>query len=246
MIVPIYVGFDPREAVAYHTFCQSVISRSSVPVSFIPLHAPLLNNFDGQRDGTNAFIYSRFLVPYLCGYRGWAIFVDGDMVVTDDISKLWGMRNDHIFDKALCVVKHDYKTRHRRKYIGSPIENDNADYPKKNQSSVILWNCGHYGNRILTPEFVREAPGSLLHRFEWLRDEQIGELPIEWNSLEGESSCSDDPKLIHHTLGIPGFKHYAASKYSREWNSNLIDALNLSGENPADMVKRAKEHEEWR
>src|SRR5688572_30347830 len=109
--IPLYVGYDPREAATYHTFCQSVLERSSVPVAFIPLHAPMLGNFDGQRDGTNAFIYSRFLIPYLQNYRGWALFADGDMACIDDIAKLWALRSEHLFNKALCVVKHDYKTR---------------------------------------------------------------------------------------------------------------------------------------
>ena len=88
--IPIFCGFDPREAAGYHVFAQSVIERASVPVSFIPLHKPLIEDFDGQKDGTNAFIYSRFLVPHIMGYRGWAIFADAcDMVCVDDIEKLW-------------------------------------------------------------------------------------------------------------------------------------------------------------
>jgi lipopolysaccharide biosynthesis glycosyltransferase len=227
--VPIFCGFDPREAAGFHTFCQSVIERSSVPVSFIPLHGPLLN-FDGQRDGTNAFIYSRFLVPYLQHFNGWAIFLDAsDMVCVDDIVKLWNLREQYQFNKAVAVVKHDYKTKHERKYIGTPMEADNLDYPGKNRSSLILWNCSHYANRRLTPELVTESPGSFLHRFQWLGDDQIGELPPEWNCLSGEQDTAG-ASLLHFTLGSPGFKHYANSDGSLHWHRARKNALNMIGE----------------
>jgi lipopolysaccharide biosynthesis glycosyltransferase len=215
--IPLFVGFDPREAACYHTFCQSVLERASVPVSFIPLHAPLIGGFDGQRDGTNAFIYSRFLVPFIQNYRGWAIFADGDMVCLDDIAKLWALREENCFNKALCVVKHDYKTKFPRKYIGTPMESENLDYPGKNRSSVILWNCEHYANRRLTPELVSESPGSFLHRFQWLNDEQIGSLPNEWNALAGEQDIAA-ASLVHFTLGAPGFTHYKYCDGADHWH----------------------------
>lgn len=214
--IPIYVGFDPREAAAYHTFCQSVIEHASVPVEFHPLHSGLLNGFNGQRDGTNAFIYSRFLVPYLQDWQGWAIFADGDMVCTEDIANLWALKRD-VFNTAAYVVKHDYKTKHPRKYIGTYLESDNSDYPRKNWSSVILWNCNHYSNRILTPDFVAQSPGSLLHRFGWLQDEQVRELPPRWNVLSGEQPV-DNAALIHYTLGVPAFDHYEKCDGAEHWH----------------------------
>lgn len=227
--IPLYVGFDQREAACYATFCQSVIERASVPVAFIPLHSPMIGKFDGQRDGSNAFIYSRFLVPFLQNYRGWAIFADGDMVALDDIAKLWALREENSFNKALCVVKHDYKTKHARKYIGTPMESGNADYPCKNRSSLILWNCEHYANRSLTPEVVAESPGGFLHRFQWLNEEQIGELPQEWNALAGEQDISA-ASLIHYTIGAPGFSHYANCDGARHWHRARKNAMNMEGE----------------
>jgi hypothetical protein len=225
--IPLYVGFDQREAAGYHTFCQSVLERSSVPVSFIPLHGPCLQNFDGQKDGTNRFIYSRFLVPYLQNCRGWAIFCDGsDMVCLDDIARLWEMKEQFIFNKALAVVKHDYKTKHPRKYIGTPMEADNLDYPGKNRSSVILWNCEHYANRCLTPDFVSQSPGSFLHRFQWVNEECIGELPPEWNALAMEQDISA-ASLVHFTLGPPGFKHYQHCDGARHWHEAHKRAMHM-------------------
>lgn len=228
--IPLYAGFDQREAGGYAAFCQSVIERASAPVAFIPLHGPMLKGFDGQKDGTNAFIYSRFLVPYLQNYNGWAIFVDGsDMVLADDIAKLWALREENVFDKAVVVVKHDYKTKHARKYIGTPIEADNLDYPGKNRSSVILWNCGHYANRRLTPELIAESPGSFLHRFQWLRDDQIGTLPTEWNVLVGEQDTAG-ASLLHYTLGIPGFAHYARCDAAEHWRRAFKNATHIISE----------------
>lgn len=210
-MLPIFVGFDQREAVAYHSFCQSVIERASVPVQFIPLAKNLLNGFDGQRDGSNAFIYSRFLVPNLMGYKGWAIFADGDMVCKADIAELWALRDSW---KAVMVVKHDYKTKHPVKYLGSR----NEDYPRKNWSSLILWNCEHFQNRQLTPEVVHQASGADLHRFTWLPDEKIGELPKEWNWLAMEYPENPDAKLLHYTIGTPCFPDYSRCPGARDWH----------------------------
>lgn len=212
--IPLHVGFDPREAATYHVFAQSVIERASVPVSFHPLHKPMLAGFDGQRDGSNAFVYSRFLVPSLQGFQGWAIFADGDMVCLDDIALLWQERDE---SKAVMVVKHDYRTKHFRKYVGTDMETDNKDYPRKNWSSLVLWNCGHPANRILTPEFVSQSPGSLLHRFQWLQDDLIGDIPRQWNALavEEDISCAS---VVHYTLGIPGVPHYAHCDGADHWH----------------------------
>ena len=145
----VFVGFDQREAIAYHTFAQSLIQNSSVPVSLIPMSLKVLQSVynETHTDASNEFIYSRFLVPFLCGFDGPAVFVDGDMVIETDIKDLF-----NLFDssKAIQVVQHDYKTKANLKYFG----NKNEDYPRKNWSSMILWNCSHAAHRILTPEFV--------------------------------------------------------------------------------------------
>lgn len=218
--IPVCIGYDVRESIAYHVLEQSIINRSSVPVAIIPLASRMLRNFDGQRDGTNAFIYSRFLVPEMMDYQGWAIFMDADMMLRADLAELWSMRDE---SKAVMVVKHDYHTHHRRKLIGTPMECDNADYPRKNWSSMVLWNCGHPMNRILNREFIAESPGSVLHRFQWLPDDLIGDLPKEWNWLVGEYGLSPDAKLVHYTYGAPCFRHYSRSDYASEWHGTKDD-----------------------
>lgn len=240
-MIKLYVGYDPREAVVYHTFCQSVIEHASGPVQFIPLYGPMLDNFDGQRNGTNGFIFSRYLVPSLEDYEGWAIFADGDMHLNADIYELYGLRDE---TKAVQVVKHDYKTKSKRKYIGSPIENDNVDYPRKNWSSVMMFNCSHPSNQLLTRDYVAEASPADIHRFGWLNDDEIGGLPFEWNHLCGEYPWNPDAKLVHQTLGTPAFEHYKDCDSAKQWNQYLLNAMNCEGERQYEIVRRAHWHHE--
>ena len=198
----VFIGYDPREAVAYHVCQQSIIDTTQHPVEFHPVRGE-------RRDGSNDFIYARFLVPYLCGFHGTAIFLDGDMIVRQDIAELAQMQR---LDVGVQCVQHDYQTKYPTKYLGYP----NEDYPRKNWSSVMLWNCGYFPNKILTPEYVRASSGSHLHRFEWLKDSQIGALPAEWNRLALEEDLTPDDKLRHYTIGTPCFAEYADT--DPEWH----------------------------
>jgi lipopolysaccharide biosynthesis glycosyltransferase len=214
--IPVFIGYDPREAIAYHVCANSIIRHASQPVAIIPIALNLFQDYqETHQDGSNHFIYTRFLVPYLMRWTGWAIFIDGDMVLRDDIVKLWELQQ---VDKDVMVVKHDYKTRRKEKYLGSK----NEDYPRKNWSSVILWNCNSHPNRRLTPEFVQGATGAELHRFSWLRDERIGELPVEWNWLPDEYGANDNAKLLHYTLGTPCFHEFADTPQGAEWHRERI------------------------
>lgn len=215
--IRLFAGFDEREEVGYHAFCSSVIQHATVPVSITPLSLQTVQSIygAGHRDGTNGFIYLRFLVPYLCGFQGWAVFMDGaDMVLNADIGEMAKLFNPF---KAVQVVKHDYKTKHPRKYVGTGMESANADYPKKNQSSVMLINCGHYAWRNITPETVAQMPGSYLHRFEFMDERYVGELPKEWNHLVGENEPNPDAKVCHFTLGVPAFPHYRNCEHADKW-----------------------------
>lgn len=213
-MIRIVIGFDQRESVAFHAFTQSIIEKASQPVSLIPLALNALKGYtERHTDGSNSFIYSRFLTSFLCDYQGWAIFADGDMICRADIAELWALRDD---TKAVMCVKHDYQTKASDKYLG----NKNQNYPRKNWSSVVLWNCGHSDNRILTPEFVQQQTGAFLHRFTWLRDEKIGEIPREWNWLTTEYPDNYEAKLLHYTLGTPCFKDYWSADMADEWHAH--------------------------
>lgn len=216
-MIPVFIGYDPREAIAYHVCYNSIIRHTSTPVSTTALALNTIKDYqETHTDGSNQFIYSRFLVPHLMNYQGWAIFIDGDMILRDDITKLWELRDD---TKAVMVVKHDYKTKMSEKYLGA--KNDN--YPRKNWSSVILWNCGHPANAAVTLGFVQSATGAQVHRFTWLTDDLIGELPNEWNWLDVEYEWNPDAKLVHYTLGTPCFHEFAdQGNFADEWHRERI------------------------
>ena len=214
--IPVFVGYDPREAIAYHTCVNSIIRHASQPVAIIPIALNLFQDYkETHTDGSNHFIYTRFLVPHLMGFKGWAIFIDGDMIIRGDIVELWNLRE---VDKDVMVVKHDYQTCMPVKYLGAKNEN----YPRKNWSSVILWNCNSFPNRQLTPEFVQTSSGSFLHRFSWLDDDRIGDLPPEWNWLPDEYGPNAQAKLLHYTLGTPCFQEFADTPQGNEWHRERI------------------------
>ena len=211
--IPVFVGYDPREAIAYHTCVNSIIRNSSRPVAIVPVALNLFRDYsETHTDGSNHFIYTRFLVPYLMEYQGWAIFIDGDMIVRGDIAELWDLKQ---YTKDAMVVKHDYKTRMKEKYLGSP----NEDYPRKNWSSVILWNCNAIRNRQLDPEFVQKSTGAFLHRFSWIDDSRLGELSPEWNWLPDEYGANPNAKLLHYTLGTPCFDEFKHTPMNEHWHA---------------------------
>jgi hypothetical protein len=206
--IRIFLGYDKREAVGFHVCVQSILEHASVPVSITPVSGD-------RRDGTNDFVYSRFLVPYLCNFQGHAIFADGsDMLFRKDIAYLWAHRPMY---SAVSVVQQTYSTRHTRKYVGTPLEADNEDYPRKNWSSLMLFNCAHFRNRVLDPEYVAAKSGSHLHRLEWLPDEFVTSVSREWNVLIGEENESLECAVAHFTLGIPSMPAYKDSRYADEW-----------------------------
>jgi hypothetical protein len=215
-MIKVFIGYDPREAIAYHVCSNSLIRHSSQPLAISPLALKNLSGYtETHTDGSNQFIYSRFLLPHLMNYSGWAIFMDGDMLVRSDIAELWALRDE---SKAVMCVHHDYKTKTRDKYLGTK----NTDYPRKNWSSVVLWNCGHPANRTVTRDYVMQSTGAQLHRFTWLDDSLIGEIPKVWNWLPDEFGANPDAKLLHWTLGTPCFHDYSTVPMASEWHREAL------------------------
>ena len=213
--VRIYTGFDQREAVGWHVCLQSIIERTESQVEIIPLTERLGKKLGAGTDGTNAFTKLRFLIPYLCGYRGWALFIDcADMLLMADVAELWALKESQ-YD--VMVVKHEYSTKHPVKYLGQP----NLDYPAKNWSSVMLMNCGNFPWRKITPEYVGKSTGQHLHRFEFLKPDRIGDLPIEWNHLVSEYEPNAEAKLAHWTVGIPAWSQYKDTEHAQSWRQTL-------------------------
>ncbi len=215
-VLKVFIGYDPVESVAWHTMVHSILTRSSIPLAIIPVNLDNLRGiYTRERNPkqSNAFSFTRFLVPHLSGYQGHALFFDCDMMLRTDIADvLEVLERDP--GKAVYVVKHDYQPRDDIKYLNTV----QYSYPRKNWSSVVLWDCGHPANRAVTVDLVNTASPMELHRFQWLQDEQIGELDVRWNWLVGEyDEPPSDVKNAHWTVGGPYFKEYRNADFAAEW-----------------------------
>lgn len=227
----IWIGFDMREAAAFAVAAHSARRKTFAPIPVTGLvlsqlqlaglyKRPTLRRgaqlFDviSEAPMSTEFAISRFLVPHLAGGSGWALFMDSDVLIRSDLSRLFGAADSR---KAVMCVKH----RH------APVETVKMDgqaqlsYPRKNWSSVMLFNLDHPANRRLTPELVNSVPGRDLHAFCWLGDEEIGELPPEWNYLVGHTTGVIDPAIVHFTDGFPMMAGYEDQPYADEWRREL-------------------------
>lgn len=218
----ICIGYDPAETVAYHVLCHSILSRASMPVSFTPINKANIPEFiRGIEDGSTEFSFSRFLTPYLSGYTGQSIFMDCDMIVRCDIAEILEGCD---LAKDVYVVKHNYIPKEEKKFL----DNVQYKYPRKNWSSVMVFNNYTSPCRSLTPEIVNSSSGSYLHQFRWTKDERIGVLSREWNHLVGEYYPNPSAKIVHFTLGTPCFKGYEDQEYADEWfleRENMLRSL---------------------
>jgi hypothetical protein len=220
-VITVCIGFDPAETVAYHVLCHSIMRHSSVPVRFIPINKRNIPEFQrGKEDGSTEFSFSRFLTPYLCGYQGQAIFMDCDMLVRSDISEILNCCD---FQHDVFVVKHDYIPKEGKKFLG----NTQHVYPKKNWSSVMVFNCFMPACKRLTPDVVSNESGKYLHQFEWSEESRVGSIPKEWNHLVGEYDPSDSAKIAHFTLGTPCFIGYEDQEFADEWQKEK-DMMNYA------------------
>jgi lipopolysaccharide biosynthesis glycosyltransferase len=222
-MIQVFIGYDTREAVAFSVLAHSIHAHASMPVSIAPLMLSqlrhILTRARDPRQSTD-FAFSRFLTPYLSAYSGWSIFMDCDMLMLDDIAKLWRLRDDRY---AVMVVKHDHQPRESVKFLGQ----QQIPYPKKNWSSVMLFNNARC--RALTPGYVNTAGGLELHQFKWLAEESlIGELPRRWNYLVGYDEYGDDNALIHYTLGGPYFAEYRHCDYADMWRRHYERMISVS------------------
>ncbi len=210
-MIPIFIGYDSKVKIAYHVLAESILKNSSTPVTISPINLSNLKNIYTRKQdplASTEFSFSRFLVPHLMNYNGWAIFMDSDMVMLSDITELWNLRNEKY---AVQVCKHDYTPSSKNKFLG----NNQTIYAKKNWSSLMLMNTSKC--KTLTPEYVNTRSGLELHQFKWLDENLIGNIPLEWNWLVGEYPYKKDVHNIHFTEGGPYFKDYKNTEYADEW-----------------------------
>lgn len=220
----IFVGWDSREDIAYQVCKHSIISKQTM-AEVIPLKQNDLREsklYWREKDlmASTEFTFTRFLIPELMNFNGWALFIDCDMILTTDIKELFDQADDRY---AVMCVQHDYTPKQGVKMDGQ----QQTVYPRKNWSSVMLINCSHPSNKSLNKELVNDPNigGAYLHRFSWLKDEEIGELDHTWNYLVGVYNDIDVPKLIHYTEGGPWFENYRYCKYHQLWKKELSDMM---------------------
>lgn len=247
--LPIFVGWDGRESIAYHVFAHSILRRASIPVAIIPLVQGMLCRqklYTRARHATEAteFSLTRFLAPSLAGYEGLALFADCDMLMRADIATLpltlpdartrtarattlgAVQECDSAFDlnaaPDVWCCQHDYTPRAGLKMDGL----QQTAYPKKNWSSFMLFNARRC--RGMTPAYVNSATPKDLHRFEWATGGGVGVLPLEWNHLVGEYDHSPAAKNLHYTLGGPWFKGYENGDHTEEWYAERNHMLGVT------------------
>lgn len=190
----VFIGFDHRQPISYTVLQHSIYTRTDTPVSITPL---CLNQLPLEREGLTPFTWSRFLVPWLCEFKGWALFLDIDMLVQGDINELF-----ELADENYAVMVSQNKLRFE-------------------WASAILFNCGHRDNAILTPQYIETASG--LHGMDWT--ENVGEFPGEWNHLVGYDEPRENPKLIHYTQGIPIFPETMDGGYLGVYEAEAKSAM---------------------
>ena len=223
-MIRVFIGYDSAERVAASVLAHSINVHASAPVATAPVMLSQLGGvFERARNSLQSteFSFSRFLVPHLAGYEGWAIFMDCDMLMRADIAGLWKLRDERY---AVQVVKHQHVPKEDVKFLG----HTQTKYDKKNWSSVMLMNCAKC--RALTPEYVNGATGLELHQFKWLPDDAlIGALPGRWNHLVGYDAPDANAALAHFTIGGPWFPEFAQCEFADEWRAAKDVMLSADG-----------------
>ena len=221
----VYLGYDSHEDITYEVAKFSLEKNASVPVHVQPLkrhdlRAQGVYRRDQDPKQSTEFTYCRFFVPYLNNYKGWALFADDDFLFLGDLKDLIVQCDDRY---AVMCVQHDYTPTAHVKLAGVVQES----YPRKNWSSMVLFNCGHPANQHLTLEMANTKPGSFLHRFSWIEDDAlIGNIDCEWNFLaEWYKPYPNNrlPKAVHYTEGGPWFPDYRNTDYAAQWMQYLAE-----------------------
>lgn len=192
--LPIFIGYDHRQPVSFTTLTHSLIERSSKPLAITPL---VLGTLALRRVGLTPFTFSRFLVPRLMGYDGWALFLDIDMMFRSDPAELFALADERY---AVMVAK-------------NPLRYE--------WTSMMLLNCAKC--TVLTPEYVAAEDG--LHKITWAPEEEVGAIPGEWNHLVGYDPPNPDAKLVHFTQGVPAFPETKDCEFGEEWRQTASRAF---------------------
>jgi hypothetical protein len=239
--INVAIGYDPREDLAWrvarasllaHTpprlqvwqFTLDAVREAGVYKRPTKKRAGQLFDVISNAPMSTEHALLRFWIPWAFK-SGRALFVDGDVLFRADARQLFAAANPR---HAVSVVKHAQPAGLATKMDGQV----QSDYPRKNWSSVCLWNLDHPAHARLTLHEMNTRPGLWLHQFGWLRDEEIGELPASWNHLVGvnEMVSRSAVKLAHFTLGTPDMAACADQPFADEWSEVARRASGQRGE----------------
>lgn len=187
----IFIGFDPRQPIAVQVLMHSIYSRASKPVSITPL---VLSQLPLKREGLTQFTYSRYMVPYLCGYEGEALFMDADMLFLGDVAELETICKPQ--DVSVCVVKN----------------------PRLRFEWPSLMYFKNAKCKKLEPRLIETGSPQTL---DWAENNAIGEIPSEWNHLVGYDDLRTDAKVVHFTQGLPCFPETEGCEYGEHWMAEM-------------------------
>lgn len=224
----IYIGYDSKQPEASKV-CEYSIRKHMPDAEIYHINRDELVNTNlwyrnDEDPHSTEFTYTRFLTPYLNGYRGLAMFVDSDFIFTETLHLLETeiCVNYPEMDKAVYVCQHpEYTPKADTKFFGQK----QIKFPRKNWSSLMVFDCSHPLTRQLRPDVVNTASPQYLHRLHWA-DEQIGNISLSWNFLCGEYVSYDvlPPKGIHFTNGGP-FNNVHGQDFEELWYK-LRDEMN--------------------
>lgn len=221
MTFNVYIGWDEREQDAYSACVESLRTNTKGDIQIRPLKLHDLQasrsiyrqEFFSNEVVSTGFAFTRFLTPYLNGYQGWALFIDCDFIFTKGLEELWALRDDKY---SVMCVQHDYTPAQTIKMDGCK----QTAFPRKNWSSLMLFNCSHVDCLNLNPNTVSAGDPAFLHQMKWTDDKSIGQLSTTWNWLVGEyDKPTEDfiPNAIHFTNGCPSMPGYEHCDYADEF-----------------------------
>ena len=216
--INIFIDYDGDHPDAYNV-CRESILRSSerYNLEVRPLNYNTVSDYCRVKDETEStqFSFARFWTPYESSHEGVSIFVDSDFVFLDSIDKLIDLYDDRY--AVMCCKHEDYKPKAEVKMDGKL----QTQYPRKNWSSLIIFNNSHPANNVLQPILLNTYTGAHLHRFEWLQDSEIGSIPVEWNWLVDYYTETESfkPKALHYTDGGPWLNQHKNCSYNKIWKA---------------------------
>lgn len=149
----------------------------------------------------------RWAVPWLCGFHGRAIYMDDDMIVRDDIAKLW----DQEFEPGKTVIAKD-----------------------TGRLCVSLWDCERAKDFVLPVEGLQAISGHSAMRTVMSANRSAVQPFVtgNWNCLDGERYATiDDPdiRIIHmtsmpHQPAVPHAMRRLAARGEKHWFDGTVTA----------------------